>query len=333
MRPPGAVLVEEAGGTIGDDRASGAREGLDRPRLLRRDGQREREDEHLEARGIERAALDLLRRDEIEGQTEVGEAAHPAVAVRGEAGIVVVVLLPPVVEAEDARRVHRGHRVVHGDAVAHALRLHQELADPLEAEGLEGRAHVAARARPGEVGVHDGVAPEEVGKEHALQGRAPDLVAHPDAAAPVARPEAHAGPRLGERAMHVPLVAAVVGQEVVDDAVEPGPVGPVPGRRDLGARERDAPFGVALHHRVAHHLVGVREGRLHVGAVVGPGREDARLSGLVGGRGPHRVPVREGRVPRAVQRLRASRTASSATSGSGPGCGARSRSPRDRRTR
>ena len=77
--------------------------------------------------------------------------------------------LPAVVKAEDPRGVHRSHRVVDGDAVADPLRLHEELADPLEAKGLEDRAHVAARARPGEVGVHDRVAPEEVGEEHALK--------------------------------------------------------------------------------------------------------------------------------------------------------------------
>jgi hypothetical protein len=60
--------------------------------------------------------------------------------------------------------------------------------------------------------------------------------------------------------MHVPLVAAVVGEEVVDDAVEARPVRSVISVSGLRAGDGDVPSGSPSTHGVAHALlVGARE--------------------------------------------------------------------------
>ena len=199
--------------------------------------------------------------------------------------------------------MHRRHRVVDGHAVVEALRLHQESADPLEAQRAESLAEIAAGAREGHVGVDDRRAPEQLRVQDALQRRRPHLVLHRRTAAPVAGPEADAGVRLREGAVDVPLVAAGVGEEVVDHPVEAVPVAAVPGVRDLRPGERDAAFRVALANAVANRLVRAAEGHLHVRAVVRPGGEAALTAGRLGGEGQDGVPLTEAAPPRAVERL------------------------------
>ena len=131
---PGDVLVEEAGRGVGEQDAAFLHETTDRGHLAVGERRRVRQDE--DALPLERAVLDLRRREEPERQAQVVEQAHPAVAVRREARAALLRLLA-VVLAQDAGRVDGRHRVVDGDAVVEPLRLHQQPADPLEAQGLE----------------------------------------------------------------------------------------------------------------------------------------------------------------------------------------------------
>ena len=73
------------------------------------------------------------------------ESSSPPVPVRREAGPLLRLLA--VVVAEDAGRMDGGHRVVDGHPVVEGFRLHQQPADPLEAQRLEGLAEVAAQAQ------------------------------------------------------------------------------------------------------------------------------------------------------------------------------------------
>src|SRR5919199_1716620 len=98
-------------------------------------------------------------------------------------------------------------------------------------------------------------------------------------------------------------MAAVVGDEVVNHAVEAVPVRAVVGVGRLRARDGDVRVGVALQNRVAHRLVGACEGDLHERAVVGPGGEVAGLLRLFGGVGDDRAPLFELRLPLAVERV------------------------------
>src|SRR4029077_15430811 len=106
--------------------------------------------------------------------------------------------------------------------------------------------------------------------------------------------------RLGEAAVKIPLVAAIVGEEIVDDLVEAVPVAAVVGVGGLRPGDGDVAVGVALADGVPHGLVGTGEDDLHEGAMVGPRRIVVGLPGFLRRVGNDAVPIVEGGLPLLV---------------------------------
>ena len=116
-----------------------------------------------------------------------------------------------------------------------------------------------------------------------MNGRRPNGVLDGNSVRAVARPESNHGLRLGKGAMKVPLVTAVIGDEIVNHLVETVPVAAVVSRRNLGTGHGNVPVRISRQHGITHCLVSVGEANFHKRTMVSPGCEIARLHGLFGG--------------------------------------------------
>ena len=138
--------------------------------------------------------------------------------------------------------------------------------------------------------------------QHVMNRRGPNCVLHGETMRTISRPIANHRVGPGERAMHIPLVAAIIRKKVIDDAVKTRPVGPIVRVSGLRPGNGDMRLAIALYDSVTHSLIGACKGDLHESAVVRPRGKVAELAGLVACIRNYRVPIFEIRPPLPVQR-------------------------------
>src|SRR6185295_11001490 len=92
-----------------------------------------------------------------------------------------------------------------------------------------------------------------------MNRRGPDSVLNCQTMRSISGPKANHRVWLCERSMHVPLIAAVVREEIVDHTIETRPVGAVVGIRRLCAGDCNVRIRIALDRSVARGLVSSRE--------------------------------------------------------------------------
>src|ERR1044071_3014111 len=141
-----------------------------------------------------------------------------------------------------------------------------------------------------QVGIEKRVHPENIRVQHVINCRGPDRVLNGQSMRSVSGPKANHRVWFRERSMHVPLMAAVVREEIVDYAIETRPIGAVVSIRSLRAGNCDVCVPVTFDRGITSSLVSARESDLHESAVVRPRSEVPGLSSFIGG-------VRDNRIP------------------------------------
>src|SRR5689334_6317287 len=106
---------------------------------------------------------------------------------------------------------------------------------------------------------------------------------------------------LREGSMHVPLITAIIGKEVVDHAIKTRPVGAVVSVCCLCARDCNMRIRISFDRSVARSLVSSRKRDLHERAMIGPGREVTRLPCFVCRVRHNGIPVFKTRAPFVVE--------------------------------
>src|SRR6185295_19800663 len=101
--------------------------------------------------------------------------------------------------------------------------------------------------------------------------------------------------------MHVPLIAAVVREEIVDYTIETRPIGAVVSIRGLCAGNCDVRIRIAFDRGVTSSLICARESDLHESSVVGPWSEVPGLAGFVGCVRDNGIPIGKTCAPLLIQ--------------------------------
>src|SRR5256714_15262111 len=117
----------------------------------------------------------------------------------------------------------------------------------------------------------------------------------------VPSPEPDHRVRFRKRSMHVPLIAAVVGEEIIDDAIESRPVGAVVGVSCLSSRDCDMGIGISLSRGVTGGLVRTRKRNFHKRAMIGPGSIISSLLRFISRIGHNQLPLREVASPLLIE--------------------------------
>src|ERR1044071_6087399 len=119
--------------------------------------------------------------------------------------------------------------------------------------------------------------------KHVVNGRGPNRILNGESMRSISGPKANHCVWLSERAMHVPLVAAVIRKKVVDHAIETRPVGAVVSVCRLRAGNCDMRIRISLDRSLTSRLVSPSKRDLHERAVIGPGSKIPALPCLVRG--------------------------------------------------
>src|SRR6185369_7658770 len=129
----------------------------------------------------------------------------------------------------------------------------------------------------------------------------PDCVLNRESMRSISGPKANHCVRLGEGAMHVPLITAVVGKKIIDHAIETRPVSTVVSIRCLCAGDCNMSVRVALDRGVSSCLISSRERDLHERSMIGPGSKVSALARFFGGVGDDRSPIPKTSTPLLVE--------------------------------
>src|SRR6476659_6836900 len=99
--------------------------------------------------------------------------------------------------------------------------------------------------------------------QNVMNRRGPDRVLNCEAMRSISSPKANHRVWLREGSMHVPLITAVVGEEIVDHTIKPRPVSPVVSICCLCAGDGNMRIRISLDRSVASSLIRSRESYLH----------------------------------------------------------------------